>query len=85
MSAFLLGVPGQRHHGLAAISSTTCGISHARAIPILVDADTGFGNAVNVRHTVGEVIRSGVPGTADRRSGSAEKVGHAGSRRCSAR
>jgi 2-methylisocitrate lyase-like PEP mutase family enzyme len=31
-------------------------------IPVLADADTGFGNAINVRHTVQEYIQAGAAG-----------------------
>ena len=62
MAAYLLGAPDAGILGLRDI------VDHARhcasrcAIPILLDCDTGFGNAVNVHYTVGEVVRSGVAG-----------------------
>src|SRR5262249_32321659 len=31
-------------------------------VPVLVDADTGYGNAVNVVRTVGELVRAGAAG-----------------------
>ena len=37
-------------------------ICRAVAIPVLVDIDTGFGNAINVRRTVEDVIRAGAAG-----------------------
>jgi 2-methylisocitrate lyase-like PEP mutase family enzyme len=37
-------------------------LSAACNIPIFADADTGYGNAVNVHHTIGEFIRAGVAG-----------------------
>jgi 2,3-dimethylmalate lyase len=37
-------------------------ICHAVNIPVTVDCDTGFGNAINVRRTVESVIRAGAAG-----------------------
>src|SRR6201988_4452406 len=34
-------------------------ISAATALPLLVDADTGFGAAFNISRTVGDLVRSG--------------------------
>ena len=62
MSAYLLGVPDAGILGLRDI------VDHARhcaarcSIPILLDCDTGFGNAANVHYTIQEVVRSGVAG-----------------------
>ena len=60
LSHFLYGVPDNGIIGLRDL------VDHARHmaahcdIPILVDADTGYGNAVNVHFAVQEIIRSGV-------------------------
>ena len=60
MSAFLLAVPDNGILGLRDM------VDHARhaatraAIPIQLDADTGFGNAVNVDFAIEEIIASGV-------------------------
>jgi 2-methylisocitrate lyase-like PEP mutase family enzyme len=60
MSGFLLGVPDAGILGLRDI------VDHARhaaahtSIPLLLDADTGFGNAVNAHYSVQEIVRSGV-------------------------
>lgn len=37
-------------------------MANAVEIPLVADADTGFGNAINVRRTVQEYIRAGVAG-----------------------
>ena len=37
-------------------------IASAVRLPLIADADTGFGNAINVARTVEEYIRSGVAG-----------------------
>ncbi|MGZ5829162.1 MAG: isocitrate lyase/phosphoenolpyruvate mutase family protein, partial [Xanthobacteraceae bacterium] len=60
MSGFLLGVPDAGILGLRDI------VDHARhaaahtSIPLLLDADTGFGNAVNTHYSVQEIVRCGV-------------------------
>ena len=46
------GLPDQGFMGLAEIADHTARIRDAVALPLIVDADTGFGNALNVRHTV---------------------------------
>ena len=59
-SRVLYGVPDNGIIGLREL------VDHARQmalrtdIPILVDADTGFGNAVNVYYAVREIVQSGV-------------------------
>ena len=45
------GLPDLGFVGLADIAQHTAAIRDAVALPIIVDADTGFGNALNVRHT----------------------------------
>lgn len=60
LAHFLYGVPDNGVIGLRDL------VDHARHmaahcdIPILVDADTGYGNAVNVYFAVQEIMRSGV-------------------------
>src|SRR4249919_1684474 len=62
LSAYLYGLPDNGIIGLRDL------VDHARHmaarcdIPIFIDADTGFGNVVNVHFTVQECIRSGVAG-----------------------
>ena len=46
------GLPDQGFMGLHEIADHTARIRDAVALPLIVDADTGFGNALNVRHTV---------------------------------
>ncbi|ODS93366.1 MAG: carboxyvinyl-carboxyphosphonate phosphorylmutase [Comamonas sp. SCN 65-56] len=53
------GLPDQGFMGLADIAEHTARIRDAVALPLLVDADTGFGNALNVRHTVRVLERAG--------------------------
>ena len=47
-----LGLPDLGFVGLAEIVQHTAAIRNAVELPIIVDADTGFGNAINVRHSV---------------------------------
>ena len=46
------GMPDQGFMGLHEIADHTARIRDAVSVPLIVDADTGFGNALNVRHTV---------------------------------
>lgn len=45
--------------GLADIAQHTAAIRGASDLPIVVDADTGFGNALNVRHTIRTLEQAG--------------------------
>lgn len=53
------GMPDQGFMGLHEIADHTARIRDAVDVPLLVDADTGFGNALNVRHTVRTLERAG--------------------------
>ena len=53
------GMPDQGFMGLSDIADHTARIRDAVSVPLIVDADTGFGNALNVRHTVRTLERSG--------------------------
>ena len=53
------GMPDQGFMGLHEIADHTARIRDAVDLPLIVDADTGFGNALNVRHTVRVLERSG--------------------------
>ncbi len=81
MSGFLLGIPDNGVLGLRDI------VDHARhcaartTIPLLLDADTGFGNAVNVHYAVQEVVRSGVAGLQLEDQEAPKKSGTLGGRR----
>lgn len=54
-----LGMPDLGFVGLAEIAQHTSTIRDATDLPIVVDADTGFGNALNVRHTIRTLERAG--------------------------
>ena len=53
------GMPDQGFMGLAEIADHTARIRDTVEVPLLVDADTGFGNALNVYHTVRTLERAG--------------------------
>ena len=53
------GLPDQGFMGLHEIAEHTARIRDAVDVPLLVDVDTGFGNALNVRHTVKVLERAG--------------------------
>ena len=55
----LWGLPDLGFISLPEIAEQTATIREAVKIPVLVDADTGFGNALNVRHTVRVLERAG--------------------------
>jgi 2,3-dimethylmalate lyase len=82
MSAYLLGVPDNGIIGLRDIADHVRHVAARTSIPILVDADTGFGNAVNVHYTVGELLRTGVAGMQIEDQESPKKSGTLAGRRC---
>jgi 2-methylisocitrate lyase-like PEP mutase family enzyme len=53
------GMPDQGFMGLHEIAEHTARIRDAVQVPLIVDADTGFGNALNVIHTVRTLERAG--------------------------
>lgn len=54
-----LGLPDQAFIGLRDIADHTARIRDAVELPLIVDADTGFGNALNTYHTVRTLERAG--------------------------
>ena len=82
MAAFLLGVPDTGIIGLRDVADHARHVAARTEIPILVDADTGFGNAVNVHFTVGELVRSGVAGLQLEDQEAPKKSGTSAGRRC---
>jgi 2-methylisocitrate lyase-like PEP mutase family enzyme len=53
------GLPDLGFIGLSDIAEHTARVRDAVSLPLIVDADTGFGNALNVRQTVRTLERSG--------------------------
>ncbi len=54
-----LGLPDQAFMGLSDIADHTARIRDAVELPLIVDADTGFGNALNTYHAVRTLERAG--------------------------
>ncbi len=62
VAASYLGMPDMGFITLNDIVDVSRRIAAAVDIPVLVDADTGFGNAMQVMRTVGDLERAGVAG-----------------------
>ena len=82
MSAFLFGGPDTGIMGLRDIVDHARHVAARTTIPIFLDADTGFGNAVNVHFAVQECIRSGVAGLQIEDQEAPKKSGTSAGRRC---
>ena len=61
-AAYLYGLPDVGIMGMRDIVDHARHLAARCSIPIFADADTGYGNAVNVHFTVQEYIRAGVAG-----------------------
>ena len=61
-AATLLGMPDAGFTSMTEVVMNARYIAGAIGVPLLCDADTGYGNAVSVRRTVHEFIRAGVGG-----------------------
>lgn len=61
-SLALLGLPDAGLSTLTEMALNAKLIASAVRVPVIADADTGFGNAINVIRTVEEYIRAGVAG-----------------------
>src|ERR1051325_2040780 len=61
-AAFLYGLPDMGVLGLRDMVDHTRHVQSRVNIPILVDGDTGYGNATNVFYAVQEFVRAGVAG-----------------------
>ena len=72
----LWGLPDLGFVSLAEIAQHTATIREAVQIPVLVDADTGFGNALNVRHTVRVLERAGADAIQLEDQTTPKKCGH---------
>ena len=82
MSAFLCGVPDNGILGLRDVVDHARHMARVTPMPILVDADTGFGNAVNVHYTVQEMVNAGVAGLQIEDQEAPKKSGTGAGRRC---
>jgi 2-methylisocitrate lyase-like PEP mutase family enzyme len=82
LSGFLLGVPDTGILGLRDIVDHARHVAARTTIPLLLDADTGFGNAVNVHYSVQEIVRSGVAALNIEDQEAPKKSPTGGGRRC---
>lgn len=62
VSASRLGMPDMGFAGLAEMADQAHNITAAVSIPLVADADTGYGNALNVRRTIAAYEAAGVAG-----------------------
>jgi len=60
--AYVYGYPDVGLLGLSEMTEAVRRITNVTAMPIFADADTGYGNAVNVHYTVEAYIRAGAAG-----------------------
>jgi 2-methylisocitrate lyase-like PEP mutase family enzyme len=84
-SAFLYGLPDVGLIGLRDIVDHARHVAARCDLPILVDADTGFGNAVGAYFTVQEYIRAGAAALNIEDQEAPKKSGTSGGRRCISR
>jgi 2-methylisocitrate lyase-like PEP mutase family enzyme len=82
MSAYLLGVPDNGILGLRDVADHVRHVAARCHIPILVDGDTGFGNAVNVHYSVQEIVRAGAAALQIEDQEAPKKSGTSAGRRC---
>ena len=82
MSAYLLGVPDTGIIGLRDMADHARHMATRSDIPILLDGDTGFGNAVNVYYTVQEMVNAGVAAMSFEDQEAPKKSGTSAGRRC---
>lgn len=82
LSHFLYGVPDNGIIGLRDLVDHARHMAARTSIPIFIDADTGFGNAVNVHFTVQECVRAGIAGLQIEDQEAPKKSGTDAGRRC---
>ena len=82
VSAFLLGVPDNGILGLRDVVDHARHVASSTNIPIFVDTDTGFGNAVNVHYTVQECVNAGIAGIQIEDQEAPKKSSTSAGRRC---
>jgi 2-methylisocitrate lyase-like PEP mutase family enzyme len=70
------GLPDHGHIGLKDVVDASFAIRDAVDIPFIVDIDTGFGNALNVRHTIRSLERAGADAIQIEDQAMPKKCGH---------
>ena len=71
-----LGLPDLGFMDLSQLVEHTMAIRNISSLPIIVDADTGFGNALNVRRSVTMLERAGASAIQIEDHGSPKRCGH---------
>jgi len=61
-AAYLFGLPDAGLLTMTEMCENAQRVANAVDIPVMVDCDTGYGNAINVRRTVESMIRAGTAG-----------------------
>ena len=82
VGAYLYAVPDVGLLSMRDMVEATRRLATGSEIPILADADTGYGNALNVRQTVQEYIRAGAAGLHIEDQEFPKRSGTAAGRRC---
>jgi 2-methylisocitrate lyase-like PEP mutase family enzyme len=82
VAAYVYGLPDVGLIGSQEMVEAARRIASACAIPIFADADTGYGNAVNVYHTVRQFIGAGAAGLHIEDQEAPKKSGTQAGRRC---
>lgn len=82
VSAFLLGAPDVGVMGLRDVADHARHVAARADIPVLLDCDTGFGNAINVHYSVQEICNSGVAALSLEDQEAPKKSGTSAGRRC---
>ena len=82
VSAFLYGVPDVGIIGLRDMVDHARHVAARCTFPIMVDADTGYGNAVNVHFAVQEFVRAGIAAINLEDQEAPKKSGTVAGRRC---
>jgi carboxyvinyl-carboxyphosphonate phosphorylmutase len=76
VAASSLGLPDVGYATLTEMADRAQAIASAVSLPLIADADTGFGNAMNVRRTVREYERAGVAAIQIEDQVSPKRCGH---------
>jgi 2-methylisocitrate lyase-like PEP mutase family enzyme len=82
LSNVLYGVPDNGLVGLKEVCDHARAVAARTAIPIFVDADTGFGNAINVHYAVQDIVRTGAAALQIEDQEAPKKSGTVAGRRC---
>ena len=62
VAAYRLGVPDVGLTSMTEVLDSARNMAHATSLPLIVDIDTGYGNAMNIRRCVEEFEAAGVAG-----------------------